>query len=182
MVGIELCREVDPYRGGIVGPCLKEKDHGEIHEGWHSAGYRTGWRTVDYDTTDYTFDEVIDIAPTQFELHRQEVQRAEDPDTFQDIFSLIYADAFDLLVRKQYGYGPKNIEELGFFGVFSRLASDKIERIRNSLNGKIINGRVTLDLAHETDDDNVEDALFDLMNYAAILICLKRGKWGAPLA
>lgn len=100
--------------------------------------------------------------------------------TFEDIFDDIYFDAETLLIAKQRGYGPENIAQLGFYGVFSRLASDKIERLKNLMNGRIEKGRVVLEW-DDTHDESVEDTLFDVMNYAAILIALRRGHWGFPL-
>lgn len=101
--------------------------------------------------------------------------------TFEEVFHGIFKEAFDLLVDKQRSYGPKNVEELGFFGVFSRLASDKVERLRNAMNGKVAKGRVEIDLTETLSDESIEDTLLDLMNYSAILIALKRGLWGLPL-
>lgn len=103
------------------------------------------------------------------------------PETFDSAFGSIYKEALDLLIAKQKSYGPKNIEELGFFGVFSRLASDKVERLRNAMNGRVVKGKVEIDLAETLKDESIEDTLLDLMNYSAILIALKRGLWGLPL-
>jgi len=72
------------------------------------------------------------------------------PESFEDVFEALAKEATDLLVQKQRGYGPKNIEELGFHGVFSRLASDKINRLRNLMNGSVVKGQVVLDF---TDGD-----------------------------
>jgi hypothetical protein len=103
--------------------------------------------------------------------------------TFQEVFRGIFDEAFDLLVAKQRDYGSENVRQLGFYGVFSRLASDKVERLRNLMNGKVVNGRVILNL-NETEvatDEALEDTLLDIINYGAILIALKRNVWGRPL-
>jgi len=39
-----------------------------------------------------------------------------------------------------------------------------------------------LDAATEHSDDTLDDADLDLMNYAAIRLIHRRGKWGKPLA
>jgi hypothetical protein len=101
--------------------------------------------------------------------------------TFQDVFADIYKEAFDLLVERQRKYGPKNIESLGLFGVFGRLSDDKVERIKRGINGTISHGVVTLTNLDDFDDESFEDALYDIANYALIMIALKRGLWGKPL-
>ena len=101
--------------------------------------------------------------------------------TFQSVFQDIFNEAFTLLVERQRKYGPDNIRQLGVFGVFSRLAYDKIERIKRSLNGEVLHGEVLLSADQDFDDESLEDALLDVANYALILIALKRGVWGAPL-
>lgn len=109
--------------------------------------------------------------------------RAEDPEripTFEDIFSDIFIDAEALLIAKQRGYGPENVAQLGFYGVFSRLASDKIERLKNLMNGRVEKGKVVLEW-DDSYDESIEDTLIDIINYAAILIALYRGHWGFPL-
>jgi len=102
------------------------------------------------------------------------------PHTFQDVFSGIYKEAFDLLVDRQWKYGPENIRQLGLFGVFGRLADDKIERIRRGMNGTITHGKIEMSL-DDFDDESFEDALLDIANYALIMIAIKRGLWGKPL-
>lgn len=103
-------------------------------------------------------------------------------DTFQEVFDGIFGEAFNLLVERQRKYGPKNVESLGLFGVFNRLSDDKVERIRRAMNGKIEHGRIELDDFEDFGDESFEDALFDIANYALIMIALKRGLWGKPLA
>lgn len=101
-------------------------------------------------------------------------------ETFQSTFTDIFNEAFDLLVARQKKYGPENIRQLGLFGVFGRLADDKIERIRRGMNGTIDHGVVTIE-TQDFNDESFEDALMDIANYALIMIALKRGIWGHPL-
>ena len=101
--------------------------------------------------------------------------------TFEDVAMEVFDEAFDLLVARQRKYGKGNIETLGQYGVFTRM-EDKMERIRHSLNGQLVNGQVVLDAATEHSDDTLDDADLDLMNYAAIRLIHRRGKWGKPLA
>jgi hypothetical protein len=101
--------------------------------------------------------------------------------TFEDTFEGIAYECLDLLVSKQRSYGPKNVESLGFFGVFDRLSSDKVERLRNAMQGTVKNGKVEITFAETLADESIEDTLKDMVNYALILIALKRGQWGRPL-
>lgn len=102
--------------------------------------------------------------------------------SFQEVFADIFQETFDLLVARQHKYGPKNIEQQGAFGVFTRLRDDKMSRVARAMNGTIVNGKiqVTIELGDE-EEDTYEDALKDIANYALIMLCLYRGKWGAPL-
>lgn len=97
------------------------------------------------------------------------------PREFRDYFESVFAEALEIIVSRQESYGPSNVENLGPHGVFSRMAMDKVNRIANSMNGTIRNGRV------EMDDDwytpELHDALIDTINYAAILISLGQGEW-----
>jgi len=101
--------------------------------------------------------------------------------TFEETFKEIYDEASHLLVERQRKYGPENVRQLGFYGVFGRLADDKVERVRRSINGRIVHGKVELDQMADYSDESLEDALLDILNYAAILLALKRGVWGRPL-
>jgi len=103
------------------------------------------------------------------------------PNTFQDVFAGIYKEAFDLLVERQKKYGPKNIADQGLFGIYTRIANDKMSRVQRSLNGTIDHGVISLTIDAEFEDESFEDALLDIANYALIMIALKRGLWGKPL-
>ena len=159
------CGELDPVRTNVQ-PCRLDPGHTGNHNGWHAAGYPTEWPRSG-------------VSGLAQEAFAPTIESARG--TFQSVFKPIYEDAFNLLVAKQRSYGSKNVEELGFFGIFSRLASDKIERLRNGLNGRVVKGRIEVDFAETLADESLEDTLVDVMNYAAILIALKRGQWGAPL-
>lgn len=102
--------------------------------------------------------------------------------SFEDVFDGIFNEAFDLLIERQRKYGAENIARQGMWGVLTRIADDKIARLRRAFNGRIAAGQITLDpVAEGESDDTFEDACLDLMNYAAILLALKRGEWGRPL-
>lgn len=103
--------------------------------------------------------------------------------TFEDTFDDIFGEAFDLLIARQRKYGPTNIAQQGIYGVFKRIRDDKMARIGRVLNGRIVAGEIVLDALPDGDsDDTLEDALLDVANYALIMLALKRGVWGRPLA
>ncbi len=121
----------------------------------------------------------------ELEQKRKETlgDRQKERVTFEATFSDIFVQAYDLLIARQRKYGPDNITRQGMWGVITRIADDKIARIKRAFNGRIVSGQIALDPVAEGDaDDTFEDACLDLMNYAAILLALKRGVWGRPLA
>lgn len=129
------------------------------------------------------FNGTVDPGPEEAVLLSDtELRNTYDPETFQATFQQIFDEAFRLLVSRQKKYGPENVRSLGFFGVFGRLADDKVERIRRALNGKVVHGKVELEAMQDFQDESVDDSLLDLINYGAILLALKRGQWGKPLA
>ncbi len=106
-----------------------------------------------------------------------------NPNTFEGVFQQIFDEAFELLVERQVKYGSANIAQQGMWGVLTRIADDKISRLKRSFNGSIRSGQIVLDeITDREADDTFEDACLDVMNYAAILLSLKRGLWGKPLA
>lgn len=105
------------------------------------------------------------------------------PATFQQAFAQIFDETFDLLVERQRKYGPENIRNQGIYGVVTRLADDKVARVRQSLKGSVVNGQVILDpIVDRESTDTFEDALKDIANYAMIALALHRGLWGLPLS
>ena len=101
--------------------------------------------------------------------------KREVPDAFVQYFRELAIESHEIMVERQAGYGPGNIEALGPYGVFSRLAEDKCSRVATALQGKIIDGKAVV--AEDWFDDSVHDALIDIQNYAKILIALGQGKW-----
>lgn len=97
------------------------------------------------------------------------------PQSFRNYFSDLYRDCYNILISRQEGYGPTNIEALGPHGVFSRLASDKCARVWNSMNGSIDGGKISL--ADDWYSPEVRDALVDIANYAMIMISLGEEQW-----
>jgi chorismate mutase len=101
--------------------------------------------------------------------------------SFEETFARIFREAFDLLVARQKKYGPDNIFKLGTMGVYGRMSDDKMERVKRSLNGRIVHGEVILDEPTDFSDESYEDALLDIANYALIMLALHRRLWGFPL-
>lgn len=92
-------------------------------------------------------------------------------------FKQIQREQYELFLRKQNDYGPRNITVgtslendnevmLSLTGIFFRLY-DKFERLRNFFIFKN-------DLANES----LEDTYQDVSNYAVIAQVVQRGKWG----
>jgi hypothetical protein len=101
----------------------------------------------------------------------------EVPQTFKDYFKNLSVEAYDIMVSRQAGYGPKNIEALGPYGVFSRLAEDKCSRVSTAINGSIESGKAIVN--EDWYNEGVRDALIDIANYAFILIALGEHQWSA---
>lgn len=109
------------------------------------------------------------------------LKRRVDTETFEDTVQEVFDEAFDIMIARQKKYGPDNVRKAGLYGLFTRL-EDKMERIKRDLNGQIVNGEIILEDPPDLPDEAVDDADFDGMNYHAIRILVRRGKWGKPLA
>ena len=93
--------------------------------------------------------------------------------------------AYSLWCRKQHDYGDSNIrlgldlsssssecsqnDRLAQLGIVIRM-NDKISRLTNLYKKDKINSSAVL--------ESIEDTCIDLMNYANMLMALKKGKWG----
>ena len=93
--------------------------------------------------------------------------------------------AYSLWCRKQHDYGDANIRlgldlsssssecsqnnRLAQLGIVIRM-NDKISRLTNLYKKDKINSSAVL--------ESIEDTCIDLMNYANMLMVLKKGKWG----
>ena len=97
------------------------------------------------------------------------------PQAFQRYFRQLSHEAWSTLIQRQEAYGPTNIEQLGVYGVFSRIACDKMGRIANSLSGELREGKLEVDPGWF--NEGTRDALIDIANYALIMISLGEGKW-----
>ena len=80
----------------------------------------------------------------------------------------IYADALDVLVKKQIDYGPKNISNVPggpMIGLAVRL-HDKISRLANLLENDI-----------DPNNESIEDTFLDIANYGMIGLMITKEKW-----
>lgn len=128
--------------------------------------------------------EQIDLLSTKTPKPKLQANWADDyaHGSFEATFAALYQEAFDILVARQRKYGPENIASMGIMGVTTRLADDKVNRIRRALTGKVVNGEVHLDPIPEGEaGDTWEDGNFDASNYGIINIALHRDEWGRPL-
>jgi hypothetical protein len=104
-----------------------------------------------------------------------------EQESFEQVFSGIYQEAWDIMMERQARYGPENIRQQGLHGVVTRIGQDKMSRIKNTMNGNVVAGEVLLKELTEKDMAVAEDAFFDIANYALICISLLRGRWGLPM-
>lgn len=87
---------------------------------------------------------------------------------FRDDALEIYADALDVLVKKQIDYGPKNISNVPggpMMGLAVRL-HDKISRLANLLENDI-----------DPNNESIEDTFLDIANYGMIGLMITKEKW-----
>jgi hypothetical protein len=110
-------------------------------------------------------------------MSTKEKLESDVPQSFKDYFKDLSVEAYDIMVSRQAGYGPRNIEALGPYGVFSRLAEDKCSRVSTAINGSIDSGKAIVD--ENWYSEGVRDALLDIANYAFILISLGEKEWSA---
>ncbi len=131
----------------------------------------------------YSLRQQLDLQSDLTDLRKQQAslsssmssQSGRVPEAFSHYFRDLFSEAHGIMVTRQASYGPVNVENLGPVGVFSRMAMDKVGRISNALNGKIVNGQLIVD--EDWYGPEVHDALIDTINYAAILIALGQEKW-----
>lgn len=95
-------------------------------------------------------------------------------ESFEQRMRPYYEEAFEILIQRQVAYGPDNILQAGEWGVFEQLRN-KLTRAAHRLNGEVVAGRVHLNSS--PDDQVFRDSIIDLINYAAILLALRDGKW-----
>jgi hypothetical protein len=106
---------------------------------------------------------------------------ASEPTTWDEAVSKFYEHANGIMHDRQAKYGPNNVTEQGLFGICTRLASDKVQRMLKALNGKVVAGKVILDeVDADFSDESFDDTLFDIANYALIAWMLRKGYWLLP--
>ena len=103
----------------------------------------------------------------------------EQPHTFEEAMDPILAEMRELIIDRQYKYGPDNIRSMGIHGLIVRI-NDKLSRIKEDHKNCSFLGECTL---RELPDEEREDAWKDLANYAGIIaLMVIRDNWGLPLA
>jgi hypothetical protein len=103
------------------------------------------------------------------------------PGTWEEALDRVLAEMREVMVERHNKYGPSNISEQGLYGVITR-SGDKFSRIRNSLTGRIVGGRIVLDpIPGGEASDTFEDGLIDCSNYIGpIALMVHRGWWTLP--
>jgi hypothetical protein len=87
---------------------------------------------------------------------------------FRNDASHVYAEALEVLIKKQIDYGPKNISNAPggpMMGLAVRL-HDKISRLANLLENNI-----------EPNNESIEDTFLDIANYGMIGLMITHNKW-----
>ena len=126
------------------------------------------------------------------------MKSASMPSTFGEMVERIQNESADIMFERREKYGEDNISIMGESGVVVRL-TDKMERLnqyqrvtdlfsaaatmRNM--GFIETGtfNILVEKIHAVStakDETVDDTLLDLMNYAMIMLAVRRGWWGLP--
>jgi hypothetical protein len=88
--------------------------------------------------------------------------------SFRNDASHVYAEALEVLIKKQIDYGPKNISNAPggpMMGLAVRL-HDKISRLANLLENNI-----------EPNNESIEDTFLDIANYGMIGLMITQNKW-----
>lgn len=88
----------------------------------------------------------------------------KDGEIIQEFVNVLEESAL-LFAKKQADYGPGNIAKFGEAGLLVRL-SDKLERLINLCTSN-----------KQPNNESIEDTLKDILNYAAIWLIVRRGKW-----
>ena len=94
-------------------------------------------------------------------------------ETFKFDSIAVYNEAWELLVKKQLDYGPKNIANAPGGALNGLLVSmhDKIARLNHLI----------YEVKDTPQNESIEDSFVDLLNYSAIALMVLRGKWhGVP--
>ena len=102
----------------------------------------------------------------------------EQPKTFEEAMDLVLAEMRELMLDRQYKYGPDNIRSMGIHGLIVRI-NDKLARIKEDHKDYSFLGECNL---RDLPDEAREDAWKDLGNYAGVIaLMVMRDNWGLPL-
>ena len=100
------------------------------------------------------------------------------PETFEQAMDLVLAEMRELMLDRQYKYGPENIRGMGIHGLIVRI-NDKLARIKEDHKNSSFLGECNL---RDLPDEEREDAWKDLANYAGVIaLMVMRDTWGLPL-
>ena len=100
------------------------------------------------------------------------------PQTFEEAMDLVLAEMRELMLDRQYKYGPENIRGMGIHGLIVRI-NDKLARIKEDHKNCSFLGECNL---RDLPDEEREDAWKDLANYAGVIaLMVMRDTWGLPL-
>jgi hypothetical protein len=107
----------------------------------------------------------------------------DPPETWDAALDFVLLEMREIMLERQKKYGPENIRQQGLYGVVVRAASDKVQRIKRALNGRVVEGEIVLDPIDDGSDvaDTFDDGLLDAANYLGpIALMVRRGWWDLP--
>ena len=106
---------------------------------------------------------------------------AEFPRTWEGAVDVCLAEMRSIMLARQRKYGKRNVSEQGLYGIVTRGAADKVARILQALNGRVVNGRVALDPITDAADESFDDGLVDAANYFGVIArMVHKGWWDLP--
>jgi len=85
-------------------------------------------------------------------------------------FTFLQTEIYNLLVNKQFNYGPKNIIEFGILGIIVRMY-DKVARLVNLIT-KADSLKNALNVS-TIKDESIIDTLFDIVGYCTMALMIE---------
>jgi hypothetical protein len=102
----------------------------------------------------------------------EEIKKQSELDNFQDSLEDLFKEAYTLLLKKQFDYGPKNI---------SHAPGGPLNGLRVRMHDKLARINHLIDSDREPQNESLRDSYLDLANYAIIALMVIDGDWDPDL-